>query len=328
MKSNSGNGYAWPSLSTALNERLEAASDDFLVHIRAAGRSALTVASYSESLALLKELLGRATALRSISPKDLNEVVANLAAPAGQRSFRRSETTVNRHRSAYRTFFRWAFQSGRINANPAMLLRRSPAESIPAAPVAIAEVNTLLSCIRTSADPLRVRDEALFATYAFAGLRRNEALDLNVYDYDPYRRVLHVRNGKGKRSRTVPLVSRLDHLLSQFRDHRVARLGAAGRLFNGRTPGSGLAPRQVQRRFEYWRARAGLRANLTIHSFRAGFATALHKRCRDVVLVSRALGHRDLRATLRYIDPWSVSLSRAMEDTFVPNKMTTKRHRG
>lgn len=302
--------------SAPADDRLESASNDFLVHLRAAGRSALTVAAYSESLTLLTGCLGRDTALRSISPKDLDEAVTELAAPTGRPLFRRSETTLNRHRSAYRTFFRWAFESGRININPALLLNRSPAESATTVPFSIEEVNTILSCIRASADPLRLRDEALFATYAFAGLRRSEALHLNVFDYDPHRRVLHIRNGKGKRARTVPLVSRLDQLLTRFHAHRVKSFGAAERLFPGRAPEAGLAPRQVQRRFEFWRARAGLRPILTIHSFRAGFATALHKRCRDVLLVSRALGHRDLRATLRYIDPHSLNVSRAMEATF------------
>jgi hypothetical protein len=36
--------------------------------------------------------------------------------------------------------------------------------------------------------------------------------------------------------------------------------------------------------------RRGLSDELTIHSFRAGFATALHKGSGDVVLVSRAWG--------------------------------------
>lgn len=54
-------------------------------------------------------------------------------------------------------------------------------------------------------------------------------------------------------------------------------------------------------RFGHWKAVAGLRRSLTLHSFRAGFATALHGAKGDLLFVSRALGHRDLRTTLRYI---------------------------
>lgn len=87
------------------------------------------------------------------------------------------------------------------------------------------------------------------------------------------------------------------------------------KLFQGRVPGTGLAPRQAQNRFERWKAVARLRPELTIHSFRAGFATALHHGCGDVMLVSQALGHSDVRPTLRYIKLYSANLSRAIESS-------------
>jgi len=61
---------------------------------------------------------------------------------------------------------------------------------------------------------------------------------------------------------------------------------------------------------------AGLRKELTIHSFRAGFASTLHGGSGDVVLVSRALGHRDLRPTLRYVAPYPELLPGAIEQCF------------
>jgi integrase/recombinase XerC len=299
-------------------QALHSASSDYLLQIRASGRSPMTVASYAESLAHLKEFFGPAIPLPAISADSLHAAVANLAATATSRgSIRRSETTLNRHRSAYRAFFNWAFLTGRTPINPAILLRRSRAESVPTPPITQDEVNLFLSAIRLSHDPLRLRDEALFATYAFAGLRRTEALLLDITDFDAQGAILHVRNGKGRRSRIVPLVRGLSLLLSRFRDDRLKVVGAStGKLFPGRTPHSGLTPRQVQRRFEHWKVITGLRPILTVHSFRAGFATTLHQHSCDVVLVSRALGHKDIRPTLRYIDLSARNLARAMEATF------------
>jgi len=102
----------------------------------------------------------------------------------------------------------------------------------------------------------------------------------------------------------------LDRLLS-------GTVPGEARLFPGRVAGRGLTPRQAQGRFEHWKTVAGLRDDITIHSFRAGFATALHRGSGDVVLVSRALGHRDLRPTLRYIELHLRRLRRVMERSLV-----------
>ena len=290
---------------------------DYLVYLKASGRKATTIGSYGESLALLGGEMGADFPLRDVSSTLLNATVAGLTAIEGEPRKRRSQTTLNRHRCAYRGFFRWATESKRIRANPALLLGRSNMESVPTQPMTLHEVHKFLQAIRHSSDPLRVRDEALFALYAFTGLRRAETLQLAEQDYNAATRTLLVRNAKSGRPRTVHVIARLGVLLKNLQCY----LGPGKRivnekLFPGRGAGDGLTSRQVQRRFQHWKAIAGLRSTLTIHSFRVGFATALHRQSRDVVLVSRALGHGDLRPTLRYIDLSAGELPDWMETTF------------
>ncbi|MGO8735358.1 MAG: tyrosine-type recombinase/integrase, partial [Terriglobia bacterium] len=124
------------------------------------------------------------------------------------------------------------------------------------------------------------------------------------------------KNGKGGQVRTVPVVRALGRLLNSFQNSSLSRGSPVeGKLFPGRLPGTGLTARQAQKRFERWKAVAGLRSELTIHSFRAGFATALHRGCGNVMLVSQALGHKDLRPTLRYIKLYSANLSQIVESS-------------
>ena len=112
----------------------------------------------------------------------------------------------------------------------------------------------------------------------------------------------------------MPVVRALGRLLERFQNGSSSRGGAADeKLFPGRVPGTALTARQAQSRFEHWKAVAKLRPELTIHSFRAGFATALHHGCGDVMLVSEALGHSDVRPTLRYIKLCSDNLSQIIE---------------
>jgi integrase/recombinase XerD len=261
--------------------------------------------------------LGTSIPLTTVSSVLLNTVVAGLAIIEDRPGKHRSQTTLNRHRSAYRGFFGWAFETKRITANPALLLGRSNMESVPTQPMTLHEVRSFLRAIRHSKESLRLRDEALFALYAFTGLRRAEALSLDVTDYNAATRTLQVKDGKNGRSRVVHVIPQLGLLLEKLQKHGEPEREVENRkLFPGQTPGHSLTTRQAQSRFQHWKAIAELRPALTIHSFRVGFATALHQECRDVVLVSRALGHGDLRPTLRYIDLSADELPDWMEITF------------
>jgi len=291
------------------------AAGDYLVHLKAAGRSPATIESYARSLALLAESVEGEVSLEGLSADVLDAAVAGMTGTQGAGRPQRSGATLNRHRSTYRGFFRWAFETGRTPRNPAALLHLARVDSAPTPPITRAETKLLLSTIRRSNGALRLRDEALFSTYALTGLRRTEAMRLDVSDYDASKGVLRVKDGKGRRARIVPVAQPLGLLLRRFRDGFLSGQ-SGGKLFPGRVPGKGLTARQAHARFQLWKTVAGLRPELTIHSFRAGFATALHGGCGDVILVSRALGHRDLRPTLRYVELHPRKLARAIERSF------------
>ena len=144
----------------------------------------------------------------------------------------------------------------------------------------LTETREFLLTIRRSGDPLRLRDEALFSLYAMTGLRRAEALSLNFGDFDRQTGTLRLRQGK--------------------------------ELFPGWGAGRGLTARQAHGRFEKWKRVTGLRPQLTIHSFRVGFATALHEQTSDAMTIARILGHRDLRMTVRYTSTSVEGMRRAI----------------
>ncbi|MBI2528831.1 MAG: tyrosine-type recombinase/integrase [Candidatus Rokubacteria bacterium] len=58
--------------------------------------------------------------------------------------------------------------------------------------------------------------------------------------------------------------------------------------------------------------RARIRRALSIHSLRHTFGTLLYRATKDLVLVSRALGHRDVRSTQRYAHLDDRRLARAV----------------
>ena len=116
--------------------------------------------------------------------------------------------------------------------------------------------------------------------------------------------------------RPVPprLAEILERHISNLKQN--SRFSANSPLFSSRQSGRSLSVRHVQVRFDKWKNIAGIRENLTIHSFRAGFATLLHETTGDFLLVSRAMGHRDVRTTERYIADNMHAVREAIDETF------------
>lgn len=215
----------------------------------------------------------------------------------------RSPTTMNRIKSVFRSFFKWCFESGRLYSNPAIRLISARFEPEQTVPTTAEEVDRLLGSIQNSDDPKALRDEALFATYAFTGIRRSEALSLQVDDYNQSLKMLSISKSKYNRKRYQAVTPRLSRVL----DRHIALLKKRHihnrplPLFQGRSPFYPLSTRQANHRFRHWKKLAGLREKLTIHSLRAGFATQLYFQTGDILLVSRALGHMSIDTTKRYI---------------------------
>ena len=64
--------------------------------------------------------------------------------------------------------------------------------------------------------PLGIRDRAILETLYGSAIRRNELLNLSAYDVDRNRRLLTIRQGKGKRDRVVPIGVRAWEWLEKY----------------------------------------------------------------------------------------------------------------
>jgi len=288
----------------------------YVVHLDASGRTKGTISDYRRNLEELADLMGNPE-INAIKDIDLNGAVSFLGHSEKSRC-NRLPVTMNKIRSVYRTFFKWSFETGRIRKNPARFLSMGNAGSTPTTPITAKEVSIFLGTIRTSNDLHALRDEALFAVYAFTGIRRAEALALSVKDYDPASSILLVRCSKNKIARRQPVPSPLLSILNAY-FVSLRRNGSAdpsSPFFRGRISGASMSARQAQNRFNQWKIRAGIRNDLTIHSFRAGFANRLYETTRDIYLVARAMGHSDIRSTKFYIENNLSDIQEVIDKTF------------
>jgi len=129
-----------------------------------------------------------------------------------------------------------------------------------------------------------------------AGLRLSEVCYLAPEDIDQQRRQIHIRCGKGRRDRVVPLSEAVLALLGDYLEEY--RPGSW--LFEGQQAGEPYAARSLQAIFRRAKQRAGVDKRATFHSLRHSYATHLLESGTDVRLIQELLGHADINTTLRY----------------------------
>jgi integrase/recombinase XerD len=150
---------------------------------------------------------------------------------------------------------------------------------------------------RLLAGALPGRDRTLLETTYSCGLRLRELLALKVTDIDSARMVLHVRHGKGKKDRQVPLSPRLLEVLREYwRTYRPTNW-----LFPGLKPGTALTDGTVQRICRRAATRAGLTKRIHPHTLRHSFATHLLEAGVDLLSVQVMLGHSHFNTTAKYL---------------------------
>ena len=111
------------------------------------------------------------------------------------------------------------------------------------------------------------------------------------------RGLLHVRQGKGRKDRVVPLSTVALEALRLYRRYRPT---PDPWLFPGQRRGRHLSERSVQHVFAKARDRAGITKPATVHTLRHSFATHLHEAGIGLRYIQSLLGHRSSRTTEIY----------------------------
>jgi site-specific recombinase XerD len=147
----------------------------------------------------------------------------------------------------------------------------------------------------------------LLMCYA-AGLRLSEASHIKVTDIDGARGMLHIRSGKGRKDRYVPLAPRLLNELRQY--WKIER--PKDYLFAGRTPSVSLSTATIQKACKMAAAQARInKPSVSPHTLRHSYATAMLEAGVDILTISRLLGHSSFVTTMIYLHCRQPHLERA-----------------
>ena len=137
----------------------------------------------------------------------------------------------------------------------------------------------------------------LMTLYA-TGLRLSELLALEISDIDSSRMLVHVRRGKGRKERYVPLS---ETLLKKLRGYYRRYRPGAPWLFPSGITGRPLSRSAVQRVCVLAAAEAGLRKRVSPHTLRHCYATHLLEKGTDLKTIQVLLGHSSLKSTSVYL---------------------------
>ncbi|MCC7495894.1 MAG: site-specific integrase [Fimbriimonadaceae bacterium] len=173
--------------------------------------------------------------------------------------------------------------------------------SLPAGrEVGTGELDALIRVCAGDASPAGRRDKALLAVLFGGGLRRNEAAQLTLADYEPEPGRLRVQ-GKGRKERWVPLAAGAAECLADWLEVRGETPGA---LFVPINKAGELDLRHLTSQAIYnacvKRARQAGVAAFAPHDARRTLASNALDASGDIVAVSGLLGHSSPTVTAKY----------------------------
>jgi len=225
-------------------------------------------------------LQDRGTRLEDVDVRALSEYAAELGRA---RPRKLAPATIGRKLAAVRAFLRHALGAQRVP--DASFAPRRP-RRLPEAPRPH-EVDVELAAFAGD-EPLALRNRALVELVYSAGLRSQEAIDLDLADVDFEQELVHVR-GKGGKERVVPLGEEASHSVAVYLRQSRPRLarGAENALFLS-ARGRRLDTSTLRRLLPH------------PHRLRHAFATHLLEGGADLRTIQELLGHSSLSTTQMY----------------------------
>ncbi len=213
-----------------------------------------------------------------------------------------SATTFLTYYRTLLTFFKWCIRERHITKNPVADLERPRKEKKLPRRLTKQEALRLLEVVYNYPyrhPYLRFRNHALFATFIFAGLRRQEAVNLKLTDVDLENRSIFVRQGKGSKDRIIPMNETLREILMRYLQER-RRLGKTCPEFFASYPQNrGFAKEGIILLVQNIRAASNIR--FTAHMLRHTFATLMIEGGCDIYSLSKMMGHTDISTTTIYL---------------------------
>jgi integrase/recombinase XerC len=326
--------------------------DDFLAAQKARGLASATMRALRSDLSNFvswwEQIRQRPFSLQQLVSRDIRRWQTHRQQNDGV-----APKTLNRNLFSLRRFCQWAVTQGLLPDNPAAAVTEIPENDLVPRFLTDTAVDALARAPRQIPDRrLRLRDQALLALLLYAGLRSQEACDVQLRDVDLAGGNLTVRQGKGRKARRVPLHSEAHDWLARYLDEircpegmpplgsdreRTPLLLGVRMTAPGQPMQAGIKTRAIRKRItqlgqiaaeqleqdandttDVTQARRLRQAaqelrQVSAHQLRHSLARRLLQNGAQLVEVQRILGHSRLSTTGMYLLPSETDLRQAME---------------
>jgi len=213
-------------------------------------------------------------------------------------------STQRQRVSTLKDWFKWLTKQNVLIHNPASEIELPRMEKrLPGAALTLAQIEALLT-VPSVADPLGIRDRAMLELFYSCGLRRTELCRLELPDFNADRRTIHVRRGKGKKDRMVPVGERAVQWMEKYLVEVRPRLCLDTRTQSVFLTGYGgpFNPDVLSRMVSKLMEAAGLSGKGSCHMLRHTCATHMLEGGADIRYIQQLLGHEKLETTAIYTE--------------------------
>ena len=246
---------------------------------------------------LLAYYAGNGIDFRSVTLEQLDQFAGELREGHGIQA-----RSVARILSGVRSFYHFLTLEREVEADPTELLE-SPriGKHLPEV-LSVEEIDRIISAIDLGR-PEGIRDRAIIEVLYGCGLRISELCNLKIsqlYLEEGYIRV----TGKGSKERLVPIeevaIRRVREWLAVRMGHKVQPT-EEDYVFVSLTRGRRLSRISLFVYIKGYAERAGIRKNISPHTFRHSFATHLLQGGANLRAIQMMLGHEDISTTEIYM---------------------------
>jgi len=297
-----------------MSDWLDAAMENFCIHLIAEKKSEGTISAYRRDLQLMARsarLLEENLNCDDISPGLLDRVFSSPEV-LNTKSGLRSAASLHRMKAAVRSFFAWTAESDITPDNPARSVRMHRLQQKPPEFLTLSEKKMLLKEIRSRSGFSGLRDRVMIEILLGTGIRIGELETLDTDDINLDAKHIRVK-AKGGVTQVKFLKTDLRILLKRYLKERSRQSSSSLDALFLSSRGTRLSLRQIANRIVYWISKAGIEKKITPHGLRHTFATHLYGATNDLLIVQRALGHRDISTTQIYTHLVDSQLEDALE---------------
>jgi integrase/recombinase XerD len=209
--------------------------------------------------------------------------------------------TQARNISAIKTFFKFLMYTKTLDQNPSSLLEAPKLGMKLPIVLSVIEIDSIVSAIDLS-KPEGHRNKAIIETLYGCGLRVSELINLKLTDIFAQEGFIRV-SGKGDKERLVPIgrtaLREIEQYLNKTRNNQTIDKKSENIVFINRR-GKMLTRVMIFTIVKALAVKAGIKKNISPHTFRHSFATHLVEGGADLRAVQEMLGHESILTTEIY----------------------------